>query len=311
MIPESELSPSNIACACAVTIKDYVLLFGGFNLSNNTYSNELWKLSRSSKGLFTCSKVITENMTLPSPRCLHSGWTYSETLWIFGGCGPFSDGYLNDDGDFLQQSYLFYNNQLLNFSPSCMEWINLKCSGLIPLPLAAHASTIIRNRVFLFGGYNNVAFLDELHELNMSSLTWTQVQTDNTKPQGRLSCSLNALSPDQLLLHGCVGLPGLDQTLSDTWIMDLPSQTWIQYKVGHCRREWHTGITGINSNSIIIGGDLSYVDCYGDCKTTFHIMLGPRSLQKLAMQTLHKHFRPLPMDRLPRKLITFTWDFLK
>ena len=305
IIPESKLCPPNTAASCAVAIKDYVLLFGGFKFlhKSHSYYNDLWKLSKSPEGLFSCSKVITDNMNVPSPRCDHSGWTYSGKLWTFGGFGPSIDGYLNDNNEYLwSNNDTGYNNQLLSFNPSSKEWLNLTSSGSIPSPRAGCALAITRNKVWLHGGNNYGTVFDELYEFNMSSLIWTHVQTANTKPQGRSSGSLNAITHDQLLLHGGNTLTG---RVGDTWIFDLSSKTWKQYKSEY-PRACHTASTGINSNSIIIGGCRSSVniDSCDGYKDTFCIMLEPRSLQQLAMQIIYKHQNSLSLKCLPPKLIT-------
>ena len=296
-------------------------MFGGYNMSQGTYINELWQLNKSTERAFTWSKVTTENIEAPSPRCLHSGWTYLGKLWIFGGFGPSLDGYLSDNGDFLQLFTLNkgYNNQLLSFNPSSKEWVSLKSSGSIPSPRESHASTTIGDKVWLYGGYDISIVFDELYKLNMSSLVWTQVQTGKTKPQGRYSCSLSAITHHRLLLHGGSGVD--HEPLRDTWILDLSSKTWKQCKPGDYPRcshtestginsnsiiigGGHTGSTGINSNSIIIGGSICPVDsCDDDHQTTFCIMLEPKSLQQLAMQTIYKHRNLLSCESLPMKLI--------
>ena len=302
IIPEKELCPPDTAGSSAVAITEDVFLFGGYNISQETFSNELWELSKSSKGSFTWSKVTTENIKVPSPRNDHSGWTYSGKLWIFGGFGPSLDRYLNDNGEFLHSLRGSCNNQLLSFNPSSKQWTNPKCSGFIPTPRDSHASTNIGDKVWLYSGQNNSVVFNELYELNMSSLMWTHVQTGKTNPQTRTSCSLNAITHDQLLLYG--GSGSYKTILNDTWILDLSSKTWKQYKPGNYRRLYHTGSKGINSNSIIIGGVISSMDSCDDYPTTFCIMLEPRSLQQLAMQTIYKRRSLLPWECLPKKLIT-------
>ena len=227
MIPESELCPPHALSACAVAIKECVFLFGGYDSEQRIVSNELWKLIKSSEGLFTWCKVNTENSAKPSPRRKHSGWTCSEKLCIFGGLGSSVGGYLNDNrgGAFVKYfNDMHFNNQLLSFNPSCKEWVDLKCSGSVPSPRAAQASTVIGVTVWLYGGYNASGTLDDLYDLNMSSLTWTHAQTGDTNPQRRSSCSLNAITHQQLVLHGGVGSD--HKSLSDTWILDLTSQSW-------------------------------------------------------------------------------------
>ena len=75
-------------------------------------------------------------------------------------------------------------------------------------------------------------------------------------------------------------------TLSDTWILDLPSRSWKQL--------------GLNNNIIIIGGSCDHA--YHMHKDKFHVMLEPKCLQELAMQTVFKHQAELPLKSLPRKL---------
>ena len=135
----------------------------------------------------------------------------------------------------------------------------------------------------------------------MASLVWTQIQTGYTKPPGRYLCSLTAISDSKLLIHG--GSDGTHNGVNDTWILDIPSQTWRQYTSGQdYPREWHSGLAGINDSVMIIRGIIQLEHCktYG---TTFHIMLEPRTLQQLAMQTIYAHRRSIPWKHLPPKLI--------
>ena len=76
----------------------------------------------------------------------------------------------------------------------------------------------------------------------------------------------------------------------------------LPYRAGDYAGDNHSGSTGINSTSIIIGGHIFPVDFYNDSQTAFHIMLEPRSLQQLAMQTICTHHSSLPWNCLPKKL---------
>ena len=91
--------------------------------------------------------------------------------------------------------------------------------------------------------------------------------------------------------------------LSDTWIMDLSSQTWRKYasNLDH-HRENHTGSFGVNKSIIIIGG---YNDShtYKTYTPTFEVMLEPKSLRWLAMKTIYSNQDMLPWKCLPSKLV--------
>ena len=142
-------------------------------------------------------------------------------------------------------------------------------------------------------------FFEDLFQLDMKSRVWTHITTDQTKPHGRSYSSLSASSDRQLVLHGGVLQPKL--TLSDTWIMDLPSQTWRRYTSyqDHNRRT-HTGSLGANKSIVVIGG---YSSRDTDYTPTFHVMLEAKSLQQLSMKTIYNNQGVLPWKCLPSKLV--------
>ena len=67
--------------------------------------------------------------------------------------------------------------------------------------------------------------LDDLYEVNMLSLTWTQVQTSGSlSPMKRHSHSFTAISDEQILLYG-------ESNDNTSWILDLPSLSWREHHV--------------------------------------------------------------------------------
>ena len=127
------------------------------------------------------------------------------------------------------------------------------------------------------------------------------------KPQKRYCCTLNVISDSTLVLHGGALRGGNHryQTSSDTWILDLSTQTWRQYKyMRDHSRDSHKGITGLNSCVIITCCGKHPLESYDDYTTIFHIMLAPKSLQQLAMQSVFKHRDVPPWKWLPSKLQT-------
>ena len=226
--------------------------------------------------------------------------------------GPSPQSYLNDHGDI--EGYLrhAWNNQLLCFDPSIKNWSNPQCSGSVPTPRIGHASAIIKDTVWVFGGCNYDGItLGDIFELRMNSLTWTQIQTVQPHPQACANCTLS-VTDDKLVLHGGFAE---DQTTvlhaivsSDTWIMDLASHSWRQYtsRKDHTRTS-HAGCTGLNNSVIIIGGHKTMEarpkipEVYDNI---FYVMLKPKSLQQVAMQVMLKHQNELPLNDLPVKLLS-------
>ena len=298
VIPESKTAPHHIVDACAVAILDDVYVFGGLSLSSYTQTNALWTLKRTSETCYVWSEIPTmNNRKAPSPRGGHKGWEYAGHLWVFAGYGPSTVGYLNDNGEYASR----FNNQLLSFNPSSQEWTNPKSYGAIPSPRDNYAAAIVSHNVWFYGGARVTAIFDELYELNMLDLIWTQIQTGHPKPQSRAISTLNGVSGSKLVLHGGHDAPCW--ALNDTWILDIPSQTWRQYRSNTDHARWdHTSTVGVNDCSVIIGGAKGDDDTYDYYSCLFFIMLEPRSLQQLAMQMIFKHRVELPWQHLPNKL---------
>ena len=144
----------------------------------------------------------------------------------------------------------------------------------------------------------------------MHTRYWTTIQIGDQLPRFSIFSTLSAISDNQLLLHGGQSLE--DVILSDTWILDLPSQTWREYSAYNKQpRQCHTCTTGINrGNCLIVGGTCSNFP-FRDHKreppkgyrTISHIMLEPLSLQQLASKVIYKHKSNIRWKNLPPKLI--------
>ena len=266
-------------------------------------------------GCFHWSEIDNrKGLKLPSPRYKHRGWEYNGHLWIFGGYGSPLDIYLNEYGNFAVNTIYDdqgTNNQLLCYDPSTQQWTNPECSGSVPFPQFNHASSIIQNKVWLFGGDDEDCMnLDDLFQFAMSSymdiyfiwtqiicLIWTQIESGQVKPNC-MKYSLTAISETELI---SVNVFWVGSSNSDVWIMDLTSQTWKQYTSPRDHRRFHNAaVSGVNWSVIVTGGDGSTGGTYTH---TYHVMLEPKSLQQLAMKTVFKQRSVLPWKCLPTKLI--------
>ena len=312
-VVDESSAPESFYGAVAVAISGTIYTFGGVGYGKYGDSvstrNALWTLSKQKSGKFTWSLIeFQHDKTSPSPRTGHTGWEYSGKLWIFGGIGTSPELYLNDHGDIAGDNNHAANNQLLCYNPDSEMWTNPQCSGDVPSPRSHHASTIIKHKVWLFGGLNIKHILhDDIFELTMQSLTWTRVQNEQPCPQARRWCTLSALNNNKLVLHGGECGKNHDETLSDTWIMDLTSYSWRQYKSrkDHTRRS-HTATVCLNNNVTIIGGCQADFEIYfhKPYNNVFHVMLEAESLQQLAARTIYKHQDEIKWNGLPNKLIS-------
>ena len=277
-LPSTSEAPHNFfADKCAVAIGSDVYLFDGRTMFNQNPGDALWKLTRTLEGNICWNRVTSA--AIPSYRCDYSGWEYEGKMWIFGGCLG------------IQLGNLGYCYELLCFNPSQNEWTKPKCSGSVPTPRNQHATTQVKDKVWLFGGANPY-ILDDLFELDMKSCTWTKIQIAQPRLATKLCLSLNAITESKLLRYG--------GTLSNAWILDVPSKSWTQCSLAKGddnKRISHTGTTGLNNCVVRIGGR----NCNNN---TFSLRLEPKSLQQLAAQTIDKHQTLIRWQNLPNKLIS-------
>ena len=266
--------------------------------------NAVWKLTKTPNQCFKWKKSMARaKKKTPSPRGNHSGWDYKGQLWIFGGHGHTLAGYLNEHGDFSRNTGA--NNQLLCYDPLSEDWRNPEPSGTVPEPHSDNASTIIKDKVWMYGRFSTDS--DHIYQLNMVSLTWTKIQFGQLKPPHRQMCSLTAVTEYQIVLYGgwC---STSDETLSDTWILDLSSLSWKLYEASQAKlRSGHTQNVGINSSIIIIGGRTSRWKEDGTfycevCSDVFSVKLEPMTLQQLTIQKIYHHQDVLPWKLLPNSL---------
>ena len=284
---------------CAVAVNEDIYVFG---VPEGKMA--LWKLQRNTRGSLSWNEVPVDKS--PSQRQCLAGWEYADKLFTFGGYGPplGAMGHLNDFGDFLPalHGYVF-NNQLLCFDPSCKAWSNLKCSGNIPSPRAcsASAAATIDEKVYLYGGFRNNSRLGDLHQLDMESFTWTQVQ--RVQAVATPFETMVAITTKKVAFRES---PSFKQnTRTATWILDLTSMSWREHTVtnDHFRFKSAT-VTGLTGSVITIGGAKSADSSYNqNYKSTFCIRLEPKSLQQLALITVYDHRATLPWKHLPLKLI--------
>ena len=241
------------------------------------YKSMLSKLTRNPKGKYAWSIIHIEDQSkVPSPRFDCCAWEYGEKMWVWGADGPSTD------------------DQLLYFDPSTKTWINVKCSGEVPSPGNRASTTKMQDNVWLHETTTiNYSCSLGLYTLSMHSFTWTRIETTMPKPIRNSKASLTPISASQLLSYGGFSQDISDKNLTLSWIFDIQSRQWKQHPIAETYHRWnHTGITGLNSRVIILGGG----------NTISVVILEPKSLEQLAIQRIYKHRSKLPWKKLPKKL---------
>ena len=293
-------APSARLAHSAVAIGRKIYMFGGRDITfTEKYNNEVWTLTESAKGCFVWRQIMFEQKKkTPSPRAYHGAWEYGGKLWIFGGEGYASKGYVDEHEEFENE----FNKHPLCFDPSVKAWTKIQCSGKIPVSQCGQETTIIGDKVWLFGECDKPgeARFRLLYQLDMKSMIWCMIEADHshTKPCSYQSLSFNAATDNQLVLYGGIGE---QYVIGNTWIFDIPSLTWKRLApgLGRAPYKFHTGTTVANGRVLILGGK----ERTRQKRSHRIIALQPRSLQQLAMIMISKHRSTLPLQDLPNSII--------
>ena len=278
--------------ACIVTIDGDIHLYGGHRY--NRQFDDVWKLSRYQTNAFrwiqyTSSGTSTDSAAdIPCPRSYHTGWDFENKLWVFGGKLSWVD-FRKNPTEFLQctqgqHPITWCTNQLYCFDPKTAIWCKIVHRGNAPSPLEDHQTTCLHDTVWLYGSYGTS---DYLFTLGLNSLTWTQIHICGIVPPKFLGMTFDAISMDKIILHGT---PATDASRV-TWVLDIHSLTWRQYtgKTDH-NRQLHTASVDHDGSLVIYGGIQVFLDDFMHvCNDVFTLRLQPKSLEVLALQTVHKH----------------------
>jgi N-acetylneuraminic acid mutarotase len=196
--------------------------------------------------VFEWEKV--ETFGEPAPRCGHTWSRVGQILYLFGG----------DDFVALHQ-----NNDVWAFNSETLHWTKLQPKGDPPSPRNYHSASVVKNKIYIFGGYNNKCHFNDLHILNTDTLQWEDNQTKGNPPVRR-AAHQTAVVGDKIYLFG--GYNGV--YMDDIHVLDTTTMTWSQYQPqGDLpqRRSVHA-MTSIGSKIYLFGG---YNSNY---TTTLHVL---------------------------------------
>ncbi|XP_007503415.2 host cell factor 2 isoform X2 [Monodelphis domestica] len=181
-----------------------ILVFGGM-VEYGRYSNELYEL-QASRWLWKKVKPRPPATGLPPcPRLGHSFSLYGNKCYLFGGLANESEDsnsnvprYLND----------FYELELQHGS-GVVGWSIPVTKGIMPSPRESHTAVIYcrkdsgNPKMYIFGGMCG-SRLDDLWQLDLETMSWSQPETKGSVPLPRSLHTANVIGNKMYIFGGWV-----------------------------------------------------------------------------------------------------------
>lgn len=225
--------PDHVRDSRATVINDSIYLFGGYNVDQRQYSNDIHSLN-----LDTLQwKVIETTGEKPFKRNRHVQWCTTTGIIVFGGGGV---------------GRMF--NDTFHFNINTIKWTQPAITGTPPTHrYSSSYSQRGYEEGYLFGGLGN-NLLNDLHVFNLTTNTWREIIPSGPLPPVRMGATMNVVRQHQLFV--CGGWGGRDGgALSDCWVFDVGKKEWKELKgtnfVARCD---HTS-SKIGEELLIFGGE--------------------------------------------------------
>ncbi|XP_042446205.1 acyl-CoA-binding domain-containing protein 4-like isoform X1 [Zingiber officinale] len=126
--------------------------------------------------------------------------------------------------------------------------------GKIPIARGGQSTTLVGSKLFMFGGEDRKRkLLNDLHTLDLTTMTWEEIGTKNASPAPRFDHSAAVYADQYLLIFG-----GSSHSIcfNDLHLLDLRTMEWSQPQTQGAYvtpRGGHAG-TLVNENWYIVGG---------------------------------------------------------
>eukprot|EP01130_Rhizamoeba_saxonica_P013053 TRINITY_DN5536_c3_g1_i2.p1 TRINITY_DN5536_c3_g1~~TRINITY_DN5536_c3_g1_i2.p1 ORF type:complete len:456 (-),score=109.47 TRINITY_DN5536_c3_g1_i2:227-1594(-) len=117
----------------------------------------------------------------------------------------------------------------INLRTRCWEFI--VTNGKIPEKRSHHTATLIGNRLIVFGGISEQGQrLNDLHVLDLDTLTWDQPVIRGVEPRPRLGHSSAVLNDNVLVIFGGYGInteTNLQEKFNDIVLLQFDTMEWV------------------------------------------------------------------------------------
>jgi hypothetical protein len=147
-----------------------------------------------------------------------------------------------------------------------LRWYQPAIKGTPPGPCNMHSADYVtaQREVYVFRGGNGREYLNDLHALNVVSLTWRKVETNGAIPQQRANHSSSILEETgELFIFG--GWNGTER-LNDIHILNTKTSNWTCPHVSGVLPHPRAGmtLTALRGRLYLFGGSGTSAKCFQD-----------------------------------------------
>uniref|UniRef100_A0A0D9Y013 Acyl-CoA-binding domain-containing protein n=1 Tax=Leersia perrieri TaxID=77586 RepID=A0A0D9Y013_9ORYZ len=140
------------------------------------------------------------------------------------------------------------------FDPQTCTWSTMRTYGRSPSSRGGQSVTLIGDTLVVFGGEGNGrSLLNDLHILDLETMTWDEFETTGTPPSPRSEHAAACYADRSLLIFG----GGSHSTcFNDLYLLDMQTMEWSRPKhqgITPEPRAGHAGVT-VGENWFITGG---------------------------------------------------------
>ncbi|KAJ5703449.1 hypothetical protein N7493_011838 [Penicillium malachiteum] len=123
---------------------------------------------------------------IPPARTNHTIVTQNECLYLFGGTNGVK-----------------WFNDVWTYDPNAATWTEIDCVGFIPTPREGHASALVGDVMYVFGGRTDEGVdLGDLSAFRISSRRWYSFQNMGPAPSPRSGHSMTAFGKQIIVMAG-------------------------------------------------------------------------------------------------------------
>jgi N-acetylneuraminic acid mutarotase len=123
-----------------------------------------------------------------------------------------------------------------------------------PIPRSAHSAVVYKNQMYIFGGWNGHKSLNDFYSLNLDTLVWREIQTEDAPSKRRMHSAV--VYNDKMYLFGGYDESRSAHSYNELFCFDFETESW---KLVPCRGNTpkgrsRAGATLVGNSMYIIGG---------------------------------------------------------